>query len=51
MDFELFCAIDRVVVTYGRNLLLRRIRLGVFTLWKEERNRTKKSCVIAELSA
>jgi len=27
MDLELFCATDRVVVTHGHNLLLRRMRL------------------------
>jgi hypothetical protein len=42
MDFELFCASDRVVATYGHNLLLRRIRLEVFSLCKEKKNRTKK---------
>ena len=41
MDIELFCAIDRVV-TYGHSLLLRRIRLEVFTLCKEKKNRTKR---------
>jgi hypothetical protein len=41
MDIELFCAIDRVV-TYGHKLLLRRIRLEIFTLCKGKKNRTKR---------